>query len=44
MNQEMRDIVLTKYNLIQLVGKGSFGFVTKANCKITNKLVALKVI
>jgi serine/threonine protein kinase len=40
----MRDLILPKYNVIELIGKGSYGSVTKGNCKKTGKAVALKVI
>jgi len=32
-----------RYELIKIIGKGSYGCVTKAKCKETGKLVALKV-
>jgi serine/threonine protein kinase len=44
MNKEMRDLIYPKYDIIEIIGKGSYGCVTKANCKKTSKVVALKVI
>lgn len=44
MNIEMKNLVLQKYEIIELVGKGSYGCVSKATQKKTGKTVALKVI
>lgn len=43
MNKAMRDCVLKKYELKSIIGKGSYGCVTKAKCKRTGREVALKV-
>ena len=32
-----------KYEIVKLIGKGSYGCVTKAKCKETGRFVALKV-
>ena len=39
----MRDSVIKKYELKSIIGKGSYGCVTKAKCKRTGREVALKV-
>lgn len=44
MNKEMRDLIIPKYEITELIGKGSYGCVTKGICKKTAKIVALKVI
>ena len=44
MNSEMRNLVLEKYEVLELVGKGSYGCVSKGTEKSTGKTVALKVI
>ena len=43
MNKAMRDCVLKKYELKSIIGKGSYGCVTKAKCRRTGREVALKV-
>jgi len=37
-------MIENKYEIIKLVGKGSYGKVSKAKCKQTGKFVALKVL
>ena len=43
MNKMMRDCIVKKYELKSIIGKGSYGCVTKAKCKRTGREVALKV-
>ena len=43
MNKQMRDVIVKKYELKSIIGKGSYGCVTKAKCKRTGREVALKV-
>ena len=43
MNKSMRDVIVKKYELKSIIGKGSYGCVTKAKCKQTGREVALKV-
>ena len=43
MNQAMRDLIVKKYELKSIIGKGSYGCVSKAKCKKTSREVALKV-
>ena len=43
MNKLMRDCIVKKYELKSIIGKGSYGCVTKAKCKRTGREVALKV-
>jgi serine/threonine protein kinase len=43
MNKPMRDCIIKKYELKSIIGKGSYGCVTKAKCKRTGREVALKV-
>jgi len=37
------DIVSSKYQIMEILGKGSYGFVAKGKCRITNRVVALKI-
>lgn len=39
----LREKIESKYELMTIVGKGSYGCVTKAKCKITGQLVAIKI-
>jgi len=39
----LRRRIEKRYEIIKVIGKGSYGCVTKAKCKETGKLVALKV-
>jgi serine/threonine protein kinase len=39
----MRDLIVRKYELKSIIGKGSYGCVSKAKCKKTGREVALKV-
>lgn len=43
MNKLMRDCIVKKYELKSIIGKGSYGCVTKAKCRRTGREVALKV-
>lgn len=43
MNKVIRDLVTQKYDIIEVIGKGSYGCVSKATCKKSGKIVALKV-
>jgi len=43
MSDVMRELVNRKYEILNVVGKGSYGCVTKARCKRTGREVALKV-
>jgi serine/threonine protein kinase len=43
MNKAMRECVIKKYEMKTIIGKGSYGCVTKAKCKRTGREVALKV-
>ena len=36
--------MLLKYKLDKLIGKGSFGEVMKAKCRLTKNIVAIKLI
>ena len=40
----MRDAINQKYDLIELIGEGSYGTVSKGLCKTTGKTVALKIL
>lgn len=44
MNEDIREIVLKKYEVIEIIGKGSYGCVSKGRCKKTGKIIALKII
>ncbi len=44
MMPNMRKAIEEKYEIIQVIGKGSYGCVSKAKCKKTQREVALKVI
>lgn len=43
MNKVMRECIIKKYDIKSIIGKGSYGCVTKAKCKRTGREVALKV-
>jgi len=43
MNRVMRDCIVKKYEIKSIIGKGSYGCVTKAKCRRTGRDVALKV-
>lgn len=43
MNKVMRESIIKKYDIKSIIGKGSYGCVTKAKCKRTGRDVALKV-
>ena len=44
MTAQLRKLVEQKYEIVQLVGRGSYGYVSQGTCLKTNKEVALKVI
>lgn len=39
----LRSIIQSKYELIEVIGRGSYGCVSKAKCNKTGKLVAIKI-
>lgn len=39
----LRQQILTKYELINVIGKGAYGCVSKAKCINTGKFVAIKI-
>ena len=41
--RQLREIIEQKYQIVELIGKGSYGSVSKAICKSTGKTVALKL-
>ena len=43
MIKSLRKTILRRYKIIEVIGKGSYGCVSKAKCKETGRLVALKV-
>ena len=43
MNEAMADVVRKKYKILSVIGKGSYGCVSKGICRKTGKEVALKV-
>lgn len=44
MMPNMRKAIEDKFEILQVIGKGSYGCVSKAKCKRTGRDVALKVI
>jgi len=40
----LREEVEKKYEIIELLGKGSYGSVSKGTCKATGRTVALKIL
>ena len=40
----LRREIENKYEILQLIGKGSYGAVSKGRCKATGKEVALKIL
>jgi serine/threonine protein kinase len=40
----MRKAIEKKYEILDLLGKGSYGYVSKGKCKASGRMVALKVI
>ena len=40
---QLRNMIKEKYEIISIIGKGSYGCVSKAKCKSTGKLVAIKI-
>lgn len=43
MIKSLKKRIEKEYKLIKLIGKGSYGMVSKATCKKTGRIVALKV-
>jgi serine/threonine protein kinase len=43
MIKSLRRAIHKKYKIIEVIGKGSYGCVSKAKCKETGRMVALKV-
>jgi len=43
MIKSLRKRIEKKYEVIKLIGKGSYGCVSKGKCKATGRFVALKV-
>lgn len=43
MNEVMADAVRKKYKVLSVIGKGSYGCVSKGICRKTGREVALKV-
>lgn len=43
MIKSLRRTIHKKYKIIEVIGKGSYGCVSKAKCKETGRMVALKV-
>lgn len=43
MIKSLRKTIHKRYKIIEVIGKGSYGCVSKAKCKETGRLVALKV-
>ena len=40
---ELQKAIIEKYEIVELLGKGSYGTVLKGVCKQTNRKVALKI-
>lgn len=40
---QLRSIIKEKYEMVSIIGKGSYGCVSKAKCKSTGKYVAIKI-
>ena len=43
MIRSLRKSITKRYRVIEVIGKGSYGCVSKAMCKETGRMVALKV-
>jgi len=43
MTSQLKSLIEAKYTIIRFLSKGSYGYVTKAKCKVSGQLVALKV-
>jgi len=43
MIKSLRKTIHRRYKIIEVIGKGSYGCVSKAKCKETGRMVALKV-
>ena len=42
-SKSLKDAITQKYEIFDVIGKGTFGFVTQGKCLTTKKPVALKV-
>jgi serine/threonine protein kinase len=43
MIRSLKKRISSKYEIIKVIGKGSYGCVSKAKCRQTGKFVAIKV-
>jgi serine/threonine protein kinase len=43
MSPQLKKVVDASYELIELIGNGSYGFVAKGRCKKTNRIIAIKI-
>ena len=43
MTKALRQVILRRYKVVEVIGKGSYGCVSKAQCLRTGRNVALKV-
>ena len=41
--QPLRVAIESKYNIVEVIGQGSYGWVSKGICKKTGRTVALKI-
>ena len=39
----LRDVINEKYEMIEVIGKGSYGYVSRGKCRATGREVALKI-
>ena len=39
----LRNAIEQKYEIMEFVGKGSYGSVSKGKCKLTGRIVAIKI-
>lgn len=40
----LRTAINKRYTFMEVIGKGSYGYVSRASCKITGRDVALKIL
>ena len=40
----LRTAISKRYTMMEVIGKGSYGYVSRASCKITGRDVALKIL
>jgi serine/threonine protein kinase len=43
MSPQLKKVVDASYDLIELIGNGSYGFVAKGKCKKTHRIIAIKI-